>query len=149
MTYDNAVALNRLFSRCRIVGSCFEFSGPLNRPKNGYPKIGIGGKNRLGHRVVFESHFGEIPKNFCVMHKCDNTRCLNPAHMQLGTKKDNTHDMIAKGRAVIPVPIKKRTGYLISRIRELRSQGMTQKEIAELLGVCKQTVRRGIKDSKQ
>lgn len=144
MEYDQVIALKRLFSRCIIVGECFEFIGPLSRVGNGYPKIGIGGKNRLGHRVIFTAHYGGIPDGLCVMHKCDNTRCLNPAHLKLGTKKDNTHDMVKKGRAVFPMPLKKLTEDTLIKIKTMREHGMTQKEIANALGICKNTVRRGL-----
>lgn len=142
MVFNRVVILNRLFSRCVAVRSCFEFTGPINRPKNGYPKIGVLGKNRLGHRVVYEAHFGEIPAGMCVMHTCDNTRCLNPSHLKLGTKKDNTMDMMAKGRAVIPEPSKKLTDDIVQQIRMMRSNGMYQKDVAKALGISKSTVRR-------
>lgn len=34
-----------------------------------------------------------------VMHDCDNPPCCNPKHLRLGTHKENTHDMLRKGRA--------------------------------------------------
>jgi hypothetical protein len=64
----------------------------------GYGRIGIERKEHPAHRVAYELTRGPIPDGICVLHHCDHPACCNPAHLFLGTKKDNTQDMIAKGR---------------------------------------------------
>ncbi len=43
-------------------------------------------------------HKRKIPKDLCVLHSCDTPSCVNHRHLFLGTKKDNTRDMLDKRR---------------------------------------------------
>lgn len=82
---------------------CWLWIGALD--KQGYGKLFYGngpGNSWRAHRFSYELHHGKINgsgRELFVCHKCDNPRCVNPAHLFLGTAKDNVHDMIAKGRA--------------------------------------------------
>jgi hypothetical protein len=56
-------------------------------------------KPKRAHRVAYELVCGPIPNGLLVLHRCDVRRCCNPAHLFLGTAKENTQDMVQKGRA--------------------------------------------------
>jgi hypothetical protein len=62
------------------------------------------GKIIRAHRFSYLFHVGGIPDNLCVLHRCDNRRCVNPSHLFLGTRADNLYDMIAKGREKLRNP---------------------------------------------
>ena len=73
----------------------------------GYRSISLDGSYKDGdrmyrrmHRVAWEAHNAEpIPEGMIVRHTCDNPACINPEHLVLGTHKQNTADMIERGRA--------------------------------------------------
>lgn len=67
----------------------------------GYGQTTHRGKVRLAHRVAYiEAHGLELDdiSGMVVMHRCDNPGCVNPDHLELGTRADNNRDMAAKGR---------------------------------------------------
>lgn len=69
-----------------------------SRTKFGHVHFSIGGRHYYAHRLAWEVTNGPIPEGMCILHRCDNPPCARPDHLFLGTRRDNTHDMFAKGR---------------------------------------------------
>ena len=60
-----------------------------------------GNKTYYRHRLVYVDHKGvsiESINGLVVRHRCDNSRCLNPEHLELGTQADNMEDMWKRTR---------------------------------------------------
>lgn len=84
--------------RYTVNGDCWEWNGPKN--KHGYGKISAHGAGTLVSRVVLKLNVGD---SLCALHKCDNTMCINPSHLFIGTQADNINDMNNKGRGPIRI----------------------------------------------
>lgn len=53
---------------------------------------------KRAHVLAWEVWNGEKPPHALIRHKCDNKRCINPEHLELGTHKDNSADIALRGR---------------------------------------------------
>ena len=144
--------LDRFWSRVSKTSDCWEFT-PTN--SSGYGRIVVNGKRWLTHRLSWVVHFGEIPDNLCVCHKCDNPACVRPTHLFLGTQTDNLKDMDNKGRrgtnsAVIQGEQNgnvKLTDNQVSEVRRLYIAGKCNYiELAEKFDVHRTTISRIIRN---
>lgn len=49
-------------------------------------------KSKSAHRIAWEIQYGVIPDNMCVLHKCDNAKCINHLHLEIGDHSKNMKD---------------------------------------------------------
>lgn len=66
----------------------------------GYGQWSVNGRHVTMHRWAFETFRGPIPDGFLVCHRCDTKRCVNPAHLELGTNSSNTQDAFDRGLTI-------------------------------------------------
>lgn len=74
--------------------ACWLVRTKIERDK--YPGILIDGRQYLMHRLSWVIHNRTEPGPLLVCHSCDVAHCVNPAHLWLGTDRDNTVDSYAK-----------------------------------------------------
>ena len=122
---------------------CIEWTGTCYPA--GYGNVYFINKSWEVHRLVWLLYRGEIPQlkkshhGYCICHKCDNRKCINPDHLFLGTQLDNVADMDIKGRRVsLPGklnPNARLNENDIKAIRELSKQGFSQRAIARKFSI--------------
>lgn len=114
----------------------------------GYGVFNIGkGRGIVGaHRLAWVMANGvDIPQGQFILHSCDNPKCCNPAHLRVGSPKENMDDMHSKGRArfVAHKGVKNGRAKLSEQdIRSIREFSGTQKEAARKWGVSQGHVHR-------
>ncbi len=128
---------------------------------DGYGTATYRGRTVKVHRLAYETFVGAIPAGANVMHSCDQPSCINPAHLKLGTRRDNMRDCAAKGRhflqrnpSATPLPqhigsdnaLSKLTDAEVVAIRQLLSVGQSVSRVAGSFGVsdnCIRNIKRG------
>jgi hypothetical protein len=90
------------------------------------------------YRHTFRHYKGEIPKELMIRHMCNNSFCINPEHLEIGTHQDNIDDMVKSGNSAKGTknPMSK---YSIEQIKEVHKLLCENKilitEISKVTGV--------------
>jgi hypothetical protein len=151
----NRLSLRDRFDRHVVrTEGCWKWTGA--KMPNGYGKFGMpkGTSHRkpwmakLAHRIAYEIANGEIPEGLQVLHHCDNPACVKPAHLFVGTQKENIADMYSKGRESgcgvrgESNPSARFEAKDAALMRLLADCGVKQHRLIPLFGVTRSTVSR-------
>lgn len=114
--------------------------GRLRTPWSMRPPYNIG-----AHRMSWELHHGKIREGLYVLHRCDNPACVNPAHLFLGTARENTQDALAKGRMRANTRPLRGSASKTSKLTEqdvvaIRASSLSGRALARQYGVNPKTI---------
>lgn len=82
--------------RVADLGPCWEFDGP--KMGKGYGSVQIDGRAYLAHRISFDHHNPPLKPCEVARHRCDNKTCVNPDHIERGSRADNNRDARERGQ---------------------------------------------------
>ena len=81
--------------------TCWTWQGGVWSKKQGYGSFSpYSGKTIKAHRWSFFWHNPQAVGwvGIHILHTCDNTLCVNPQHLYIGTNADNVRDKMSRGR---------------------------------------------------
>lgn len=83
--------LAKILGNCKREGACLIWQGSCsgNGRGGGYPRMSLDGQTVAVHRVLFTHFHGYIPGKKQIDHLCCNRLCLNIAHLEKVTHKEN------------------------------------------------------------
>ncbi|WP_419893243.1 HNH endonuclease [Oceanobacillus kimchii] len=128
----------------RVRGKCIEFEVEngcficISHAKDwdGYPLFKRRGRMQRISRFIYEECYGFIDEGLVVRHKCDNPGCINPEHLETGTHRQNSQDMVLRGRSPKGVHngSSKLTDEKVIAIRKLKKD-YTYRQLSEMFGI--------------
>lgn len=110
---------------------CWEWNS--GKDASGYGMFHFNSRCHRAHRASWILHKGPIPVGMIVCHKCDNTKCVNPDHLFIGTYKDNMDDCVNKGRSSLMF-------LTADVVLKIRADQRHYSEISEAFGITKRYV---------
>lgn len=143
------ITVARFWSKTSIPHSdddCWTWTGAV--AGSGYGSFNVPTKGSTSaHRIAYRLMNGQWPgPRDLVRHKCDNPRCVNPSHLELGNHVDNAKDMVERGRGRNGEQVGEQNGHAkltaddVVHVRAMLDKGMTNTAIAAHFGVHHATI---------
>lgn len=79
---------DRFWEKVELTGTCWYWRGAMYR--GGYGVFVGDGCRWSAHRFAWSEVYGPIPDGMVVDHICHTPACVNPDHLRLATRKQNT-----------------------------------------------------------
>ena len=128
---------DRFWNKVSKTENCWNWTASI-QGQNGYGYFRISKKEgcTVAHRFSYELANGAIPSGMLVCHTCDNPLCVNPAHLFLGTHRDNALDREKKNRCS-----SHGTQKLNDEIaKEIKYSTLSQSKLSVIHGVSRTTI---------
>jgi hypothetical protein len=144
---DEVEAKSKFEKKIDKIDGCWIWNGSIHKKSNKYGKdykgkwdcgmFYMGRIHMVAYRAAYILYKGIIDINAIVRHTCDNSLCVNPDHLILGTNKQNTSDSVERGRNVhgIKVWTSKLNEEKVKTILDRISSGDTLTKIAQDYGM--------------
>jgi len=136
------------WDRVEVGPGCWNWTGALSGGdlKYGYFTIWNDGRPKTwrAHRLMWTAANGPIPEGLCILHRCNNPRCVNPDHLYLGDHKDNARDRKEAGHerpqhGGLNFAAKVTEGQVLE-IRRLSGEGMSGVALARRFEISRANV---------
>lgn len=83
----------RFLAKVQKTETCWLWTAWIER--NGYGRFWLDGRQHGAHRVAYELYVGRIPDGLEIDHLCRVKHCVNPAHLEVVTPRENVRRMAA------------------------------------------------------
>lgn len=118
--------------------ACHPWTGSM---RGDYGRFTVKRASVLAHRWAFITFVQPLTGKQVVRHKCDNPVCQNLRHLEPGTHRDNTQDMIKRGRKKVARGEDAGGSKLTEdQVREIRSSALPHAELAKLYNISQPTI---------
>ena len=118
---------------------CWLWIGGLDGLHMGYGRFRLKDRQIPAHRASWRIYRGAIPKEMCVLHRCDVPICVNPEHLFLGSNSDNMKDRNKKGRQANGIR-HSRACLTESQVQDIRLDRRGIRAIGRVYGVTHHTI---------